>query len=803
MSQIAPRLVLGASSLVIHEAPFLRAGEEADLRAFLRRVFALEEVRAVEIDRSRGLSRLRHEAQGDLAGFWRRLGQALRAEPPEGGVSAEALFLGAPGPIRARRFGRELTSFRLRLDGPDLLRIGHPLLRRRADLRFRLEEELAASPEALAFRRDPVTAEMVLRLASRDRSAARLAADLERAWPRLLEGPADPPSSRRLAVAAGLLGVSLAGTTVAPALLPVAVAGAALFGAPNLLAAVRDLRRGRVGLRALHATGLLFFLATRSPLTSTLLAALTQFWPWLARRAAIRSQRALLAPWRRPPGRAWLVLETGEEVEVSAGRLAPGDLVVLRRGDRVAADGRIERGLAAVVAAEGTQGPPGDRQAGDLLRAGETILDGEAFLRVERPAAESRAAVAASFLPHGPFAHLPSLAAAERVADRNARPALALAWGNLLATGVLRRSQGILRPDYATAPRLSAQLAAQGAYVEALRGGALFRRPEALERLSEADVVVLDESAPLIERPLEIAEAAALGVREREVLAWAAAVLEAGLFTAKERRAVEPRGPIRRRAGAAWYVDQAGRRIEIASEAYLLETGFEPATSPLGRREAAGEAAPRPPVWVLRDGEAVGRIAFREGAARPAREALERLRRSPGRALRVLYLAQGDKAAAEALGAALGADHAFGGLSPQEKARFIRGLERKALWIGDGADPASAAALAVSHVSFSTAEPSAREAADALLLSGLEGARAAREAAHRRRATVAADGGLITAANLLALAGAFRANFSGFQSGLASNAATGVVAARSLLRLERLRREAERRALAARRAFTI
>ncbi len=152
MSRSAPRLVLGASSLVIHEASFLRAGAEADMRAFLRRVFSLEEVGAIEIDRSRGLSRLRHEAQGDLAGFWRRLGLALRAEPAAGSVSAEALFLGAPGPIRARRFGGTLTSFRLRLDAPDRLRIGHPLLRRRAELRFRLEEELAASPEALGFR---------------------------------------------------------------------------------------------------------------------------------------------------------------------------------------------------------------------------------------------------------------------------------------------------------------------------------------------------------------------------------------------------------------------------------------------------------------------------------------------------------------------------------------------------------------------------------------------------------------------------------------------------------------------------
>ncbi len=789
-----PQIILGASGVSILRPSFLRVGEEAALRAFLERAFSVDEVETVEIDRARGLSRIRSEPGGARAEFWRRLGRALRLGG--GGISAEAVFLEAPGPIKVGRFGETLTTFRARLDDPERLRIGHPLLRRRPDLRFRLEEELAASPEARGFRWDPITAELSVRLASGDRGGERLLGELETAWPRLLEGLDGPPSNRRLATAGAILGVSLAASTVAPGLLPVAVAGVALYGAPNLVAAAKDLRHGRVGLPALYASGLTFFLATRSPLTSALLAALTQLWPWLAKGEVLRSQRELLAPWRRLPNRAWLVLPGGEELETRAAHLAPGDLVALRRGGSVPADGRIERGFVAVAEAA-ANGAPADKQAGDLLRAGELILDGEAFLRVERTAAESRAAIVAGFLPHGPFTRLPSLEAVERAANRNAKPALALAWGNLAATGVLRRSQGALRPDYVTAPRLSAQLSAQGAYVEALRGGALFLRPGALDRLAEADVVVFDDSAPLIDSPVEFAGVAAQGASRAEVEAYAAAILGLPPPDRRKRLAFWPRGPVRRRAGAVWWEDRAGRRVEIATSAGLAKRGLRPSDS-----LALEEEAHRP-LWVLRDEALIGRVDFRQGAARPARALLDKLRDSPGRALRFVHLAQGDKAEAEALGAALGVDDVLGGLSPEEKARVIRGFGRKAFWIGDGANPALAPVVAASHASLSTAEPSFAEQADALLLTGLEGAVAARAAVQKRRATLSADRRLVYAANLLGVAGAFRAGFGGFQSGLLSNGGTAVVYARHARRLAALRREANLRAWAILREFSI
>lgn len=832
------RIVLGASNVSIWGFPLLQDTAEAELRDFLARAFSLPEVEAVELDRGRRLGRVRHAARGDLGGFWRRLGATLRVgaseEAPGGPPSAADLFLRAPGPTRVRRIGATLTTFRARIDAPDRLRIGHPLLRRRPGLRFRLAEELAALPGVREFHANPLTADFTILLDSRPRSAERLMRELERAWPRLLDGVDGPVSSRRLAISGGLLAVSVAGTFAVPALLPVAVLGIAVYGAPNLVAAARDLRRGKVGLPALAATGLVFFIATRSPLTSSLLSTITQAWPVIARDRAIASQRRLLAPWRRRPRWAWRVLEDGAEIEVPVETLRAGDLVVLRRGEVAPVDGRIERGFVTTAEAGAAAGEPVECQAGERLDAGALVLDGEATLRVSRPAAASTAALIEARLPRGPLRDMPSYEAARARAERNVKPALALAFYRLAVTRTLRPSRGIIRPDYLTGPMLGAALSAEHGFVDALRSGTLFLRPGALDPLAEADVFVLDDSAPLLERPIEIARATGSGVSRVELLSLAAtAFARSDAPLARALRAASGLGaeasasagplaspPIRRRAGCLSYTEAAGGLIEVASSSYLLRGGLGSVEARLRAEDdlaraadavgAKGDAKGEPrrgapaPLWVLREKRPIGRIEFRLGPPRPARSALDRLRAARGPAPRILLLSAGDKDETAALGTALGTDFAIGGLSPVEKAHVIRGLGRRAVWIGDGATPRSAPGIAASEVSLSTAAPSASEQADGLLLGrALDGVLAARAAARRRRAALAADSRLVYGFNLAAAGGALAGLFGGFDSGLISNSGTAVILANHLRRLDALAREQDQRVRATLRAFSV
>lgn len=809
----AERIVPGPTGVLLRDFPFLGYGEEATLHAFLDRAFSVDAVHSVEIDRRRRTGRIRYRTAGDLPDLWRRLGRALRdgvggetgtdqsESPSEGEAkgSAGALFLDAPGPIRVTRVGGTLSTFRVRTGADDRIRIGHPLLRRRPDLRFRLEEVLAGLPGVQSFRRDRLTAEVLVRLeprtgpGSRLDAAERLVRAIEGAWPQLLEGPAGLPSATALAISGGILTLSAAGTFVAPALLPVAVAAIAITSLPSVFAMLRDLGKGRIGLPALATTGLVFFLLTRSPLTSSLLATVRNLWPKLAADTAIGSQRRLLAAWRRRPRSAWLALPEGEAVEVPTERLRPGDRVMVRQGETVPADGTVERGLVATVDAAGLFGPAdgvSDKEPGDAIRAGERVLDGEAVVRVERPADRSAAALVEAQLPHGLFVRLPALDEAERVANRNVAPTLILALGTLATRRTLRPARGIIRPDYVTAPAVSAQLGAQAAFAEALAAGVLFRHPEALERLARVEVVVLDDSAPLVARPLEVARVASAGLPADALLAWAAVALGPGLSGGAPLRTA---GAVRRQAGYATYHDADGRRIEVVSATRLRQS------------DAGGTAEPRPSqsgvrrsVFVLRDGERLGRIDFRDGRPAAARDVVTALRAALG-PVHIVLLSGGARPAADRLGAALGVDLALGGLRPVDKARLIRGLDRRTLWIGDGIASADtidhdlAAVLAASDVSLSTAAPSEAERADGVLLGGLGSLPGAIAAARRYRAALAADYRLVYATNLAGTMGALAAGLGGFDVGLLTNAGTALVYARHRRRLARLERESAER----------
>lgn len=624
-----------------------------------------------------------------------------------------------------------------------------------------------------------------------------LLGDLERAWPRLLEGWTSPPAAPRLVFAGSLLTVSAA-ALVTPALQPVALAGIILYGLPNFFAAVRQLFRGRVGVPAMRATRLVFFLLRGVLVRSSFMSTLTESWPAAGRDRTVASQRRLLAPYRRRPRVAWLVLEDGASIEVPVDRIEAGDLIRVRRGETVPADGTLEQGLVATADAAATAAGPVDKEPGDPIRAGELVLDGEALVRVARAARRSTAALIEAQLPHGPFARLPAIDEADRIAERNAKPALALAFTVLATRRMIRPAQGILQPDYVTGPRLSAEFGAQQAFVAALRAGVLFRRPAALDRLAEVETIVLDASAPLVEERLEVGRIVSAGPPEAELIACAAVALHGSPSeTARALRArtgslPAPAG-VRRRAGIASWQDRSGHRIDVATAAYLAAAGFDDAVP-------RGGAAPRRSIWVLRDGKRLGRIDFRSAPARPAREAIDRLRAACGSATRVLLLSGAGDRAVSRLGAALDADLALGRLDARQRAGAIRDLGGPSLWIGDGTLPDSAAAIAASDVSLSTAHPAEEEQADGILLAGLGAAAEARALAGSYRAAVRADYRIVYAANVAAVVGAIGANFGVLPAGLVSNTGTALVyarRARALQRIERDQRRREREALAA------
>ncbi|MFC7054261.1 ATPase [Hansschlegelia quercus] len=803
----APKLKIapGVDGVSIWSDALFRSANADNLRQFVSRAFSVPDVSGVEIRPDGGFARLSYAATRDAAAIWRRLNASLRGavEAPH---DASGLFLNsaAPWPIRVTKVGDVLSTWRMRSEGQDHLRVAHPILRGRRDVAFRLEEVLAEIVGVEEFRSSRLTGGVRLRFDASVLTLSKIARELEAAWPRVLSGIEGPPAKTRLYAAGGLLALAAAGQFAIPALRPVAVAGVALFSAPNVALAARQLRHGQVGLPALYSTGLAFLFITGLPLTGTIMALLMQLWPHLAERTIIDRQRKLFATRRKRHAWARLPQDDGVNVEIHVDDLKPGDLVVVRRGEFVPVDGVVTEGVAAIVDALAND-PDGDADLapGDPVNAGAFLRDGEVVIRVRQSGSATAAAHIAKSLPHAFVDGLPSSAVAELVANRNAKPALALSALSFLATGVLRPSQAVIRPDYATAPRISAQFSALYDLAKALDHGLFFRNPAALDKVGEFDLFVFDDSAALDRRAVAISNVLVNGASDKEILAYAAVGFpdlrsERGraIRALLESRSVTIPGPeTLRRAGAVVFRDDVGQTIELLSPARFALSKLEaPARLEAAAARATSEGQPKP-LWVVRDGSPIGLVTFGRSGA-PEAEAVIRALKAKTPSARFVYVSRRAEAVAQTIAAGAGIEHVASGLTARKKAAFIRSLPRAVVWIGDGSHEDSREAMTASAVSVSLAGLSSApgDNADIQLLKGrLSGLLDLADlgAAHRRR--LKADYKTVYAANLLAVAGTFLAGFGSLRAGLFSNLGTAVVYAQHIRQLDALVQEREGR----------
>ncbi|HET6332461.1 MAG TPA: hypothetical protein VFG30_04580 [Polyangiales bacterium] len=846
----ALRVTPSADGVSIWSSEIFGDPQAARLRDFLSRAFSVDEVQGVELRRATAFGRIRYGAVPNPGQIWKKLSRALTSEDdalssakrPARRIDARLVYLDAPGvtPVRVSRIGDSLSTWRVRHQSENTLRLSHPLLRNRRDVVYRLEEELAAIFGIEDFRASALTAGVSIRFDNTALSAEHLARELEKAWPRLLEGLDGPPSRKRLVAAIGLTGLAFTGQYVVPALKPLAVAGVAIYSAPNVINAAKQLARGEVGLSAMYSAGLGFMLISGMPFASAVIASMMQLWPHLARETIVRSQRRLFAGQRRRPLWARIPQADGTDVEVYVDELRKGDLILVQRGEIIPVDGVVEDGYAALVdAAASGELQIEDKSQGDAVAAGAFIRHGSLTIRVERTGAQTTASYIDSLLPHGAIAGMPSSLEAERIANRNAKPALGLAALSLLLTRTLRPSQVFIRPDYATAPRLSAQLSALHGVADALQRGVVFKNPASLDRLASAEIYILDDTAGLDRRRVEVATVQTVdGVSADLVVGYAVAAhresaqeqSRALASFAANVKTVQPNAEsVFRYAGVTRYQDTLGSEIEVATAQYLAKSKIEipqrfqtvPARH-LGTSKADAPqrvvsapprsfAAPAPaavrsvqtngvadpalrPLYVVRDGEVIGVVSFARTGEVVGTQAVAALKSHISKDAQIVYLSHAGNAETQALARTLGIELSHGGLTRSAKLDFVRGLGRNSVWIGNGADPDVRETVAASTVSISVAplSSSREDAADILLPQrGLDALDDVFEVGRAHATRLAQDYRTVYAVNLLSVTGAFATRFSSLHAGLLSNVSTGLIYARHARGLDKLASAAE------------
>lgn len=164
-----------------------------------------------------------------------------------------------------------------------------------------------------------------------------------------------------------------------------AMIGAALLGYPIVWTSIQDLRRGLLTINELVGVAVLAAFASGDYKTAGVVAFFMLMGEIIESRSAEGARASIESLIKLTPTKARRLKKDGEEEEVPARELAVGDVIRVRPGDNVAADGVIEKGQGSFNQANITgESLPVDKKPGDDVFAGTQNLTGVLEIKVSR-----------------------------------------------------------------------------------------------------------------------------------------------------------------------------------------------------------------------------------------------------------------------------------------------------------------------------------------------------------------------------------------------------------------------------------
>jgi Cu2+-exporting ATPase len=458
---------------------------------------------------------------------------------------------------------------------------------------------------------------------------------------------------------------------------------------------------------------------------------------WLEMRALGAASGALDALAALLPDSADKVSDEGV-VEVPLSELREGDVVLVRSGGRVPADGVVVDGEAEVDESMITgESRPVRRGVGDSVVAGTVATDNA--LRVRITAVGDNTALAG--IQRLVAEAQSSSSRAQALADRAAAflfyfASIAgvitfLAWtllGNV--DEAVTRTVTVLVIACPHALGLAIPLVIAISTERAARAGVLVKNRLALERMRTIDVVLFDKTGTLTKGEPAVTGVATSGsVTEEELLELAGAVeadsehpLAKAIVRAQSERVPAGGG---RRAGASEFRSLTGRGVQavvdgaevaVGGPALLRETGVQVPTELAEKTQAwidRGAAV----LSVIRDGQVLGAVALEDEIRPESRQAVDALHQD---GVKVAMITGDAHQVAEAVAAELGIDEVFAEVLPQDKDAKVAELQSRGLkvaMVGDGVNDAPALARAEVGIAIGAGTDVAIESAGVVLAS--------------------------------------------------------------------------------------
>ncbi|MBE0417490.1 MAG: copper-translocating P-type ATPase [Coriobacteriia bacterium] len=432
---------------------------------------------------------------------------------------------------------------------------------------------------------------------------------------------------------------------------------------------------------------------------------------WIEMRSISQAQGALKELAKLLPDTATRVADDGEE-EIGVDELRGGDVILVRPGESIAADGVIRKGRSDINEAMITgESRPVKKGEGDEVIAG--TINGEGSLRIEVTGTGDETKLSGIMRLVADAQH--SKSRAQHLADRAAQlltgvaivaAAITVVVWQLVGAAIdfsIVRMVTVLVIACPHALGLAVPLVVAISTTKGAQGGLLVRDRRGLEEARNLDTVIFDKTGTLTLGEFRVVEMAAKdSVSEDEALTIAAGVeaesehpIARGIVKTAEDRGIEipSAGGFRAITGKGVAASVAGTEYHIGGPALLK---VEDAAVSTALQESAGRAADRgqAAIYLLRDGEALAVFAVADAIREESRVAVNALHE---RGVEVAMLTGDAQAVADAVAEELGIDTVFAEVLPEDKAAKVEELQmqgKKVAMVGDGVNDAPALATA-------------------------------------------------------------------------------------------------------------
>jgi Cu2+-exporting ATPase len=452
---------------------------------------------------------------------------------------------------------------------------------------------------------------------------------------------------------------------------------------------------------------------------------------WLEMRALGQASGALDALAALLPDEAERVQDGGLRT-VAVSELQPGDVVLVRSGGRVPADGVVTEGQAELDESMITgESRTVARRPGDRVVAGTVATDSAVRVRVEAVGEGTALAGIRRLVEQAQASSSRAQALADRAAAMLFWFALGagvitlvvwLALGN--ANQAIERTVTVLVIACPHALGLAIPLVIAISTALSARSGILVKDRLALERMRTVDAVLFDKTGTLTMGRPAVAGIAALDGDEAALLRLAGAVeadsehplARAIVAAAKERGGPDPAGDFRSMTGRGVQATVAGETAAVGGPALLRELELE---EPEALRDdvAAWRRRGAAVLHVVHAGKVVGALALEDELRSESRQAVEGLHRL---GKRVVMITGDARQVAESVAERLGIDETFAEVLPEEKDATVADLQRRGLtvaMVGDGVNDAPALARADVGIAIGAGTDVAIESAGVVLAS--------------------------------------------------------------------------------------